>query len=254
MEQRRLGPVVGLGTWNTFGPDAATAEAVVEAAFDAGCRVFDSSPMYGGAEASLGAALRPRRDASVVATKIWARDVAEGREQFRRQLDWFGRVEMEQIHNLAAWEAQLEWLEQERAQGRIDRLGVTHYSPSAFGQLMDALRTRRFETVQLPLNPHERESERELLPLAAELGVAVIVMRPLGEGALVRRAPPASVLDELGVETWPQALLKWALSDERVDVVIPATRDPDHARENAVAGSPPWFDDGQRRLVERFAA
>ena len=254
MEERRLGPVVGLGTWNTFGPDAATAQAVVEAAFDAGCRVFDSSPMYGGAEASLGAALETRRDASVVATKIWARDVAEGREQFRRQLDWFGRVEIEQIHNLAAWEAQLEWLEQERAQGSIDRLGVTHYSPSAFGQLMGALRTRRFETVQLPLNPHERESERELLPLAAELGVAVIVMRPLGEGALVRRTPPASVLDELSVETWPQALLKWALSDERVDVVIPATRDADHARENAVAGSPPWFDDEQRRLVERFAA
>jgi diketogulonate reductase-like aldo/keto reductase len=254
MEERRLGPVVGLGTWNTFGADATTAQAVVEAAFDAGCRVFDSSPMYGGAEASLGAALESRRDASVVATKIWAGDVGDGREQYRQQLDWFGRVEIEQIHNLAAWEAQLEWLEQERAQGRIDRLGVTHYSPSAFGQLMDALRTRRFETVQLPLNPHERESERELLPLAAELGVAVIVMRPLGEGALVRRTPPASVLDELGVETWPQALLKWALSDGRVDVVIPATRDPEHARENAAAGSPPWFDDEQRRLVERFAA
>jgi Aldo/keto reductase family. len=79
-------------------------------------------------------------------------------------------------------------------------------------------------------------------------------MRPLGEGALVRRTPPASVLDELGVETWPQALLKWALSDARVDVVIPATRNPEHARANAAAGTPPWFDDEQRRLVERFAA
>ena len=253
MEERRLGPVVGLGTWNTFGTDAATARAVVDAAFGAGCRVFDSSPMYGGAEGSLGAALESRRGESIVATKIWARDVSEGREQFRRQLDWFGHVEIEQIHNLAAWEAQLEWLEEERAQGRIERLGVTHYSPSAFGQVADALRTRRFETVQLPLNPHERECERDLLPLAAELGVAVIVMRPLGEGVLVRRTPPASVLDELGVETWPQALLKWALSDERVDVVIPATRDPEHARSNAVAGSPPWFDDEQRRLVGRFA-
>jgi RNA polymerase sigma factor (sigma-70 family) len=51
-----------------------------------------------------------------------------------------------------------------------------------------------------------------------------------------------------------QALLKWALSDERVDVVIPATRKPEHARANAHAGSPPWFDAEQRRLVERFAA
>ena len=62
MEERRLGPVVGLGTWNTFGGDAALAQRVVDAALDAGCRVFDSSPMYGGAEASLGAALAGRRD------------------------------------------------------------------------------------------------------------------------------------------------------------------------------------------------
>jgi diketogulonate reductase-like aldo/keto reductase len=104
------------------------------------------------------------------------------------------------------------------------------------------------------LSPHEREGERELLPLAAELGVAVIVMRPLGEGALVRRSPPAEVLADLGVETWPQTLLKWALSDERVDLVIPATHSPEHARDNARAGEPPRFDAEQRRLVERFAA
>ena len=56
------------------------------------------------------------------------------------------------------------------------------------------------------------------------------------------------------MESWPQALLKWALSDERVDVVIPATRSPSTLRENAAAGEPPWFDAEQRRLVERLAA
>ena len=133
-------------------------------------------------------------------------------------------------------------------------LGVTHYGPSAFRELARALRTGRFDAVQVPLNPHERECEREILPLAAELGVAVIVMRPLGEGALVRRSVPLDVLKQLGVESWSQALLKWALSDERVDAVIPATRSPEHARENAAAGEPPWFDADQRRLVERLAA
>src|SRR5207247_1983812 len=82
----------------------------------------------------------------------------------------------------------------------------------------------RFDTVQVPLNPHERECEREILPLAAELGIAVIVMRPLGEGALVRRSVPKDAFAQLGVESWAQALLKWALSDGRVDAVIPATR------------------------------
>ena len=36
MDERRLGPVIGLGTWNTFGSDARLARAVVDAALDAG--------------------------------------------------------------------------------------------------------------------------------------------------------------------------------------------------------------------------
>jgi diketogulonate reductase-like aldo/keto reductase len=256
IEERRLGPVVGLGTWNTFDRDERLATEVVGTALDAGCRVVDSSPMYGGAEASLAAALAGRRDEVTVATKIWSESVDEGRRQFERQLGWYGHVDVEQIHNLTAWEQQLPWLEEERDAGRIGRLGVTHYSASAFGELARALRTRRFETLQVPLNPRERECERELLPLAAELGVAVIVMRPLGQGALVRRAPndaELAPLHEFGVESWPQALLKWALSDARVDVVIPATRAPEHVRANARAGEPPWFGTKERRLVERLA-
>jgi diketogulonate reductase-like aldo/keto reductase len=254
MDERRLGPVIGLGTWNTFGSDAHLARAVVDAALDAGCRAFDSSPMYSGAEASLAAALAGRRDEATIATKIWTGTVEDAREQYRRQCEWFGRVEIEQIHNLVAWEQHAEWLEQERAEGRVDRLGVTHYSPSAFRELGRALRSGRFDTVQVPLNPHERECEREILPLAAELGIAVIVMRPLGEGALVRRTVAKEALAQLDVESWAQALLKWALSDVRVDLVIPATRDPEHVRENAAAGDSPWFDAEQRRLVERLAA
>jgi diketogulonate reductase-like aldo/keto reductase len=249
MEERRLGPVVGLGTWNTFGGDASLARNVVDAALGSGIELFDSSPMYRGAEASLGEALAGR---GVVATKIWAPTVDEGREQYRRQQEWFGRVEIEQIHNLVAWEQQLEWLEEERDAGNVGLLGVTHYAPSAFDRLADALRTGRFDVVQLPYNPHERDVERELLPLAAELGVRVIVMRPLAEGELVGRDVDAAVLRELGVETWPQALLKWALSDPHVDVAIPATSKPARCAENAAAGEPPWFDAEQRALVERL--
>lgn len=254
MEERRLGPVVGLGTWNTFGGDARRACEVAGAALEAGCRLFDSSPMYGGAQASLGAALAGNRETTRVATKIWTSSSDEGREQFRRQVEWFGRVEVEQIHNLVAWREHLPWLERERGEGRIDMLGVTHYSARAFGELGDALRTGRFDAVQIPLNPRERACEQEVLPLAAELDVAVIAMRPLGEGSLLRRSPPAEALGELGVESWPEALLKWALSDERVDVVIPATRDPAHARANARAGEPPWFGSEERRLVESLVS
>ena len=257
MEERRLGPVVGLGTWNTFGGDAALARTVVGAALDAGVRCFDSSPMYGGAERSLGAALESRRADAAVLTKIWTASPAEAREQLENQLGWFGRVEVEQVHNLVAWQEHLPWLEAEREAGRIGRIGVTHYAPSAFGELERALRSGRFETLQVPLNPAERGCERRLLPLAEELGVAVVVMEPFGSGALLRSPPPPEKLAPLlafGVETWPQALLKWALSDERVDLVIPATRRPERARENAAAGEPPWLGHEERALVERLAS
>jgi len=256
MEERRLGPVVGLGTWQTFDHDAALAREVLAAAFDAGCRIVDSSPMYGGAERALSGVVRDRRGDVTLATKIWARSLGEGRAQYERQRAWFGRVEIEQIHNLVLWREQLAWLEEERSAGRIDLLGVTHFSPAAFGELAEALETKRFQTVQLPLNPRQREAERELLPLAAELGVAVIAMRPLGgEGSLITepRGRELEPLRAFGIETWHQALLKWALSDERVDAVIPATRNPEHARSNAAAGSPPWLGPDERALVERLA-
>jgi aryl-alcohol dehydrogenase-like predicted oxidoreductase len=258
MEARRLGPVVGLGTWQTFGGDAALAREVVDAALESGVHVMDSSPMYRGAERALGSALDGRRDDAVVATKIWAGDVDEGRAQYADQLGWFrGRIDIEQVHNLVAWREHMEWLEVERSAGRVGKLGVTHYASSAFDELAEAMRSGRFDCVQLPYNPHERECEQTLLPLAHELGLAVIVMRPFGEGALFRRAPQVAALEPLrpfGVETWAQALLKWVLSDERIDVAIPATKHPERVRENAAAGEPPWFGPDERALVERLAA
>lgn len=257
-EMRRLGPVIGLGTWDTFDDDEALARDVVGRALDEGTIVFDSSPMYGGAERSLGAALDGRRDKKTVATKIWTPDVAEGRRQYEAQRRFFGRVEVEQVHNLVLWREHLSWLEAEREAGRVDSLGVTHYQAQAFGELEEALRTGRFDTVQVPLNPLERECEERILPLAAELGVAVIAMRPLGgprRGLLERDPGPAALepLRPFGIQTWAQALLKWVLSDPRVDLAIPATRRPDRVAENAAAAVPPWLPTAERSLVSRLA-
>ena len=266
MEERTLGrsgitaPVVGMGTWRTLdvrGPDERRARAIVNEALEAAVRLMDSSPMYGEAERVLGGALGARRPEAIVATKVWASTAREGAAQIERALAFFGGyVDLYQVHNLLAWRDQLKLLEARLGAGAVRAIGATHYSPSAFGELEEALATRRFQTLPVPLNPHERECEKRLLPLAEELGVAVIVMRPLGEGSLVRREPSPEQLDPLaafGVRTWAQALLTWALSDTRVDVVIPATADPSHARENGAAGEPPWLDEDGRKLVERLA-
>jgi aryl-alcohol dehydrogenase-like predicted oxidoreductase len=267
MEHRPLGdggpslPVVGMGTWRTFdvrgAPAVDGARRVVDAALAAGARVFDSSPMYGAAEEVLGQTLEGRRDEAFVATKVWTHSPEEGRHQAEHALAFFGgRVDLLQVHNLAAWEAQLANIEDLRERGKVGCAGATHYSPSAFGELAAVMRTGRVQAIQIPYNPHEREVEREILPLAEELGIGVLVMRPLGGGSLVGRAPSATELEPLrehGVESWSQALIKWALSDPRCTVAIPATSRPERMTENAAAGEPPWLGPAERALVERLA-
>jgi aryl-alcohol dehydrogenase-like predicted oxidoreductase len=268
MERRTLGrtglevPVVGMGTWRTFDVRGAAAErnarAVVDAALATGANFFDSSPMYGAAERVLGAALVGRRDTALIATKVWADTPEEGRAQAERALGFFGGlVDLYQIHNLLRWHEQLALLEQLRDEGRVRALGATHYSPAAFGELRRVMETGRIAAIQIPYNPREREVERVILPLAAELGLGVVVMRPFGEGGLLRRPPPAEALAPLrpfGVTTWPQALLKWVLSDTRCHVAIPATSRPERMTENAAAGDPPWLGAEERELVARLAS
>ena len=118
------------------------------------------------------------------------------------------------------------------------------------------MKTGRISFVQVPYNPRERDVEQGILPLAADLGLGVILMRPLGEGALIRHAPAEQELRPLhpfGVRTWAQALLKWGLSDERCHTAIPATANVGHMRDNAEAGAPPWFGPPERAYVARLA-
>jgi aryl-alcohol dehydrogenase-like predicted oxidoreductase len=262
MELRPLGrtgvqiPVIGLGTWATFDlpdSDQEVADAVVDAALSGGTRLVDSSPMYGRAEQRLGKALGGRREEAFVATKIWTSSLTEGRAQLESQRSYYdSRVDLEQVHNLVAWREHLSWLEAERETGRVRFLGATHYAAPAFAELAAVMRTGRIDAIQIPLNPREREVEQKILPLAEELDLGVIVMRPLGGAGSLIPAPDPQDLEPLGL-TWAQALLKWSLSDPRVTAVIPATRSPEHARENAAAGSPPWFGPDERRLVEELA-
>jgi len=265
MEQRSLGthgpdmPIVGLGTWQRLetAARAGAAEALVAAALDSGIRVFDSSPMYGRAEELLSEALLTRRAEAYVATKVWTSSPAEGQHQLTRALEWFGgRVDLMQIHNLVAWPDHLTMLERAHDAGTVGLIGATHWSANAFSELAAVMRTGRVHAIQIPYNPQETAVEREILPLAEDLGLGVVVMRPFGEGGLLRADPGPDALAPLapfGVQTWPQALLKWILSDPRCHVAIPATSRPERVAENASAAQPPWLGPDERRLISRLA-
>jgi aryl-alcohol dehydrogenase-like predicted oxidoreductase len=269
VEQRVLGPsglkvpVIGMGTSGTFDVRGRAAEAtsrrIVDEALRAGANLFDSSPMYGEAERVLSRTLEGRRGEALVATKVWSHDDGEAAEQVRASLAYaHGHVDLFQVHNLVAWPTRLATLEELRERGLVTAVGATHYDPHAFDELVTVMRDGRVSAIQVPYNPMEREIERTVLPLAADLGLGVVLMRPFGRGRVLRRAWPSEAdlapLEPFGVRTWPQAVLKWGLSDPRCTISIPATSKPGHMAENAKAGEPPWFGPEERDLVARLAA
>src|SRR6185436_21142118 len=129
--------------------------------------------------ALLSEALRSRRSEAFVATKVWTLSPAEGQHQLTRAADWFGgRIDLMQIHNLVAWQEHLPMLEKARDAGTVGLIGATHWSASAFSELAAVMRTGRIHAIQIPYNPQERAVEREILPLAEDLGLGVVVMRP----------------------------------------------------------------------------
>jgi aryl-alcohol dehydrogenase-like predicted oxidoreductase len=269
MERRKLGksnltvPVIGMGTWKTFNVRGAREEAerrdIVETAFKGGSDFYDSSPMYGEAERVLGAAVESLgiRDKVMIATKVWTSSDEDSERQFENAFRYFGGyVDFYQVHNLVAWQKRLKQIEDFKAAGKVRAVGITHYSHGAFGEMRQIMETGRVEAIQIPYNAIDRVVEKEILPLAEQLNIGVVVMRPFGEGALVQRSPKPQELAEFekfGVKTWPQILLKWVASDPRISVIIPATSKAERMAENVLAGDPPWFDPDTREKVSRLA-
>lgn len=264
MEHRQLAPgldvpVIGMGTSRTFDIPAVdeARQAVTDQALGTGATFLDSSPMYGEAERILGLTLGDRRPEAIIATKVWTPDHEEAERQIDASLGYFGgHVEVFQVHNLVEWPTRLDQLERRRDAGQLLVVAATHWKTDAFDEMETVMRTGRVGAVQLPYNPHEREVEQRLLPLAADLGIGVILMRPFAAGGLIGRSPNAAELAPLtdfGVTNWSQALLKYGLSHPATTVSIPATSRPERMADNAAAGDGPWFGADEKALVERLA-
>lgn len=241
-------PIVGLGTWQGFDVSTAAPEYkrlpdVLQALFDAGGAVIDSSPMYGRAEAVTGALLTAAgsRKKAFIATKVWTRGRIDGIRQMSDSLHLLQTevIDLMQIHNLLDWRTQLATLREWKAAGRIRYVGITHYTSSAYDELEAVMRAERFDFVQVNYSLDEADAERRILPLAADRGMAVLINRPFGGGGLLRRLrgqplPPWAA--EIGAESWAQLLLKFVLSQPAVTCVIPGTSRPEHMADNARAG------------------
>ena len=259
-------PALGLGTWQVLdvaarGADYDAALSAVRTFLDGGGRVIDSSPMYGSSEERVGDILAAIKPASrpFLATKIWTSGGAAGERQLADSHRFMrARVlDLVQVHNLQDLDTHLATLKAARDAGTLRYLGVTHYLVSAHSELERVIRREKPDFLQVNYSIAEPEAGARLLPLARDLGVAVLVNRPFTKGAMIdraagRRLPPVAA--ELGCRSAAQLFLKWVLGDPAVTVVLAATRNPRHSAENLAAASGGVPNAGQRRAIEGWFA
>ncbi len=254
-------PVVGVGTWQTFdvgGGDGQRAPLrdLLEEMFAAGGTVVDSSPMYGRAEDVAGDLLAGLGlgDKAFIATKVWTEGREAGVTQMRRSMELFrgARIDLMQIHNLVDWRTHMDTLQGWKAAGDVRYHGVTHYTPGAFGELARVMQEAKPDFVQLPYSIGVRAAADRLLPLAAELGIAVLVNRPYEGGGLFRavrgRALPGWAA-EFDCASWGQFFLKYLLGHPAVTCVIPGTSKLRHLVDNVAAGRGRLPDSAERRRM-----
>jgi aryl-alcohol dehydrogenase-like predicted oxidoreductase len=251
-------PVVGLGTARIFDIDdertRRAASQVIDALVGAGGRVVDTASSYGEAESVLGEVIAhgALRDKLFIATKLEAPDEAELNRSLARLRT--AKVDLLQLHNVSDPQQSLAPFNAWKAQGLCRYIGITSTFHGDFPAVEAVLGRERPDFVQIDYSLDDREAEKRILPLAAEVKAGVLTALPFGRGRLFRAVRGKAVPDWAAgfAGDWAQFFLKYLIGDERVTVVIPGTSDPAHVADNlgAMRGALP--DQDQRKRMVAF--
>ena len=251
-------PAVGLGTAQVFNTnDEATrqkAAAVLQALIAGGGRLVDTSSVYGDAEAVLGDVMAPAglRDKLFIATKLEAPDAAELKRSLARLKT--EKLDLLQFHNVHDPQQSLAQFKEWKAQGVTRYIGITSTRHADFAAIEAVLGREKPDFVQVDYSLDDREAEKRILPLAAEVKAGVLTALPFGRARLFRAVKGVAIPDWARgfAESWGQFFLKYLLADPRVTAVIPGTADPAHMTDNLGAMRGPLPDPDQRRQMVAF--
>ncbi|MES2628788.1 MAG: aldo/keto reductase [Bacteroidota bacterium] len=256
-------PVVGLGTWQTFDVSAGSEQSHLTEVLDDMRRnegtLIDTSPMYGRAESTVGrlTSTRPDQNEFFYATKVWTTGKDAGIQQMHSSMEKMERERMDliQIHNLLDWRTHLATLNTWKESGKLRYTGITHYTDSMHEELENVFTAEKIDFVQFNYSILSRNAEKRLLAAAADKGVATLINRPFGEGNLFNRThgkPLPEWCKELNINTWSQYFLAYLIAQPEVNCVIPATRNPEHARDNFTVDTENLPDEATRRKMVEY--
>ncbi len=193
------------GIWEHIGDTAqADADRLVGIALDGGINFFDTADVYsdGDSERILGKALGARRKDVVLASKVRGRmgpgpnDVGLSPAHIHASLDaslarlgtdWLDLYQIHGFDHAAPLEATMRALEDVVRAGKVRHLGCSNL---AAWQVMKANGIAavhdwsRFESLQAYYTIASRDLEREIVPMLADQGMALMVWSPLAGGLL----------------------------------------------------------------------
>ncbi len=256
---------LGLGTFLTFdlqpGAPRQQLREVFRRFVAGGGGVVDTSPLYGAAEANVGAFLAetPDEQRIFLANKIWATgdflgDISHATASLEqsRLRTWRSPIDLMQCHSIVNAPVIIPLLQAWRKEGQIKYVGVTHHESAAHEQLTAIIEQGEVDVVQTNYSIFDRNAERRLLPAAAGKGVGVLVNLPLEKARLMRVVegqPLPGFAKEFGATSWAQFFLKWVMAHPGVTCVLCGTSDPDHVVDNLMAMRGPLPDQAMRRRM-----
>ena len=239
-------PVIGLGSSKVVSQISSNGmdplASVLRTLRDSGGSVVDTWPRNPENDAGLGQVLSAPdlRDSLFVTTKIDKVGKEAGIEQFRQTQRLYRRdtIDLVQIFSLIDLDTQWENLKQWKAEGHARYIGVTVSEYRLYDQLEEFLGRETPDFVQMNYSITERLAEERLLPLAEDMGLAVLLNRPFMNGTYfqsLQGVPLPDWTEEFDCESWAQFSLKYILSHPTVTCVLTETSSPDHMAENARA-------------------
>lgn len=256
-------PVIGLGTYLVFDvtrshENIEARQAIVELMVEKGASLLDSSPMYNRAENVIGDIIRASnmREHLFLASKVWTDGKAAGARQMRGSAKRMNTdvIDLMQVHNLRDTDEHLATIRDWQSEGRIRYNGVTHYHAGGLRDLEAVMKDQEPEFIQINYSVGEREADKRVLPLAEDLGIAVLINRPFVQGRLFHAVGDFPLPDWAGefAESWGQLFLKFIISHPAVTCVIPATSKLHHMADNIGAGFGPLPDENARRRIADY--
>lgn len=256
-------PIIGLGTnrysLGASAEDRAPLRETLVRFHEWGGTLVDTAPGYRTSETVLGDLIAELgiRDELFVATKVDRKTHDDSETRMRDSLRKLrsNTVDLMQVHNLIGWREVLPLLREWKQDGRARYIGVTTSRSDQYGDMETVMKSHDLDFIQVNYSIEQRIAADRLLPLAADRGMAVIINRAFGGGRIFKAVgdgPMPAWAGDLGISSWAQFLLKYALSHPAATVAIPGMTKARHVDDNFGAAHGPMPDAAQRMQMEAF--